>query len=302
MIDFTHALTLLIDKLNDWIAGLVTSLPNLLVAILVLSIGSLIAKRLRSVIRASLARLLPNKPTLLNFTATIAYIAMVVVVVFIALRFLHLDKAITTALAGAGIVGLALAFAFQDIAANFISGVFLAFRRPFNIGDAVKVKDFEGFIQSIELRDTTLRTYQGHIVTIPNKDVLQSTIVNFTRLGKRRADVIGSVCKSNDLRKVQDIALRALHDVPGVIDGQTDFLFDEITDSVIHFRVQTWVASSERLPWQTFVSNVIITLNETFKANGIAVPNDEYTLLLSQDVAADAAVVGIPAARIALHR
>jgi small-conductance mechanosensitive channel len=279
--DLTRAFDLLIGKLNDWLAGLITELPNLLVAIVVLSVGLAIARRIRNIVHKSIRRLIPGNPTLVNFAVSAIHIAMAAVVIFTALRLLHLDRAITTALAGAGIVGLGLAFAFQDIAANFMSGIVLTFRRPFNVGDAVRVKDFEGFIRAIELRDTTIQTYQGQIVTMPNKDILQSTLVNFTRLGKRRADVTGCVSKKNDLERVRDVALKALAGVPGTIPGATSFLFDGITENAINFRVQTWIASSERLPWQSFVSDVIIALNEAFKVNQIAVPNDEYTLDLN---------------------
>lgn len=282
MMTLGNALDLLVGKLNDWLADFITSLPNLLLAVLVLVVGLLLARRAGCLIRKSLRRMLHGKPTIADFAATLVHVALAAIVIFTALRLLHLDRAITTALAGAGLVGLGLAFAFQDMAANFMSGVFLTFRRPFKVGDAVRVKEFEGFVRSLQLRDTTIRTYQGQIVTVPNKDVLQSTIINYTELGRRRADVTGCVCKSNDLARVRDVALQALQDVPGAVPGETSFLFDGITQYVINFRVQMWIASDQRLPWQTFVSEIIIALNEAFSANDIAVPDDQYTLDVSE--------------------
>ena len=89
-------------------------------------------------------------------------------------------------LAGAGVVGLALAFAFQDIAANFISGIFISFRKPLHIDDIVKIGDYMGRVEEINLRDTVLRTFQGQMVIIPNKNVFQNPIENYSMLGKRR--------------------------------------------------------------------------------------------------------------------
>ncbi|HEX7324660.1 MAG TPA: mechanosensitive ion channel [Rhodanobacteraceae bacterium] len=278
MLDLAKATGLILQKLQAWLQAFISDLPNLLVAIVVLIIGLIVARHVRRLTRSGLARLTPENRTLHNFTATLAYAASVALVIFMVLQLLHLGQVVTTALAGAGIAGLGIAFAFRDIAANFISGIFLMFRRPFHIGDAVKADGYEGFVESIELRDTTIRTYSGQIVTIPNREVLQNPIVNFTRFGKRRADVTGSVSKSNDLRHVREVALAALAGVPGVIPGSIDFLFEEITDSVVHFHVQMWVASDQRLPWQTFVSEAIITVNTAFQEHGVEVSNDHYTL------------------------
>lgn len=76
------------------------------------------------------------------------------------MKVLHLDTTITTMLASAGIIGLAFAFAFQDIAANFMSGIFISFRKPFSVGDIIKVKDYMGKVDEIKLRDTSILTFQ----------------------------------------------------------------------------------------------------------------------------------------------
>jgi len=118
------------------------------------------------------------------------------------LSILKLNTAVTSILAGAGIIGLALAFAFQDIAANFISGIFISFRRPLRVGDIVKVKDYMGKVEEINLRDTILRTFQGQTVIIPNKEVFQNPIENFSRLGKRRIDLWIGVSYGKTWRKL----------------------------------------------------------------------------------------------------
>ena len=119
------------------------------------------------------------------------------------LSILQLDKAVTSILAGAGIIGLALAFAFQDIAANFISGIFISFRKPIKLGDVVKINDYMGKVEQINLRDTIILTFQGQMVIIPNKDVFQSPIENYSLLGRRRLDLVVGVSYGDDLEKVK---------------------------------------------------------------------------------------------------
>ena len=77
---------------------------------------------------------------------------------FIALALLKLDKAVISVLAGVGIVWLALGFAFQDIAANFVAGFIMAVKRPFKAGDLVEVHGHRGRVQSVNLRSTELET------------------------------------------------------------------------------------------------------------------------------------------------
>ncbi len=210
------------------------------------------------------------------------YVFAIGVVIFTALRVLKLDKTVTTALAGAGIAGIALAFAFQDIAANFISGIFLTFQRPFFIREAIRIKDLEGFVQDMSLRDTTLKTYQGQLIVIPNKEVFQNAITNYTRPGKRRADITGTPEATVDLKKAQQVALTALHDIPGVIAADTLFLYENIGEGTVNFKAMVWLSSGERIAYLEFVSHFIIAITDAFKRNGIALPYPMQRVVLAE--------------------
>ncbi len=266
--DLQHALDLILVKLHVWLSATIKMLPNLLLACVVLAVGIFVAKWVRDFSRRKIEVHLRNR-TLGDLVISLVYIITLGIVLFTALRILNLDKTITTALAGAGIVGIALAFAFQDIAANFMSGIFLSFRRPFKIGEAIKIKDFEGFVQEIKLRDTTIKTYQGQLIIIPNKEVFQNAITNFTRLGKRRADVTGGVPKTADLRKVRSIVMHAVQQIPNVITEDTHFIYEAIDESSINFKLLIWVSSGDRMPFLEFRSVVIIVLTEALRENGL---------------------------------
>jgi small conductance mechanosensitive channel len=84
--------------------------------------------------------------TLNNLFSTIFFFTVIGIVLFTVLSILQLDKAVTCILAGAGIIGLGLAFAFQDRATNFISGIFISFRKPIRVGDIVEIGDYMGKI------------------------------------------------------------------------------------------------------------------------------------------------------------
>ena len=214
-----------------------------------------------------------------NLFASIIYFFFVGIVIFTVLSILKLDKAVTSILAGAGILGLALAFAFQDIVANFISGVFISFRRPFFIGDIVSLKDYMGKVEEINLRDTVLRTFQGQMVIIPNKDVFQNPIENFSMLGKRRIDLEIGVSYGEDLRRVKQITLEAVKNMPGLCkDSETTFFYKVFADSSINYLIRLWVSSPEQPAYLEAGSEAIMRIKNAYDQNGIMIPFPIRTL------------------------
>ncbi|HRB01696.1 MAG TPA: mechanosensitive ion channel, partial [Ignavibacteria bacterium] len=121
--NINNAFELIMEKLHTWMTELIRLLPNILLAAIVLTAGIFFSRLIRNFADRHLSKVSDNK-TLNNLFASSIYIFLIGVTIFTALSVLQLDKAVTSILAGAGIIGLALAFAFQDIAANFISGIF----------------------------------------------------------------------------------------------------------------------------------------------------------------------------------
>ena len=103
---------------------------------------------------------------------------------------------------------MALGFAFQDIAANFVSGILIAFRQPYRIGDIVEVEGYQGEVKSIDLRTTSLVTFQGIEIYIPNKEMFTKPLENYTTTPRRRLDIEVGVSYGDDLRKVEQTVLR----------------------------------------------------------------------------------------------
>jgi small-conductance mechanosensitive channel len=273
-----RAYQLITDKLSLWLRELVRLLPNIALAVIILIAGFLIARSVSSAIKKLLRRFIHNQ-TLDNLFGSFLYIFLLGVFIFIALSVLQLDKAVTTILAGAGIVGLALAFAFQDIAANFMSGVLISIRRPLSEGDVVKIKDYMGKVEEINLRDTVIRTFQGQMVIVPNKDVFQNPIENFSLLGRRRFDLNVGISYGDDLEKVRTVTLKAVQDLPGLCpDEQTTFFFREFGDSSINFVLRLWVNSPEQPAYLQVGSEAIVRIKKAFDEHDIMIPFPIRTL------------------------
>ena len=161
----------LIQKLEGWLDTFISLIPNMAVTLLLLIIFLVLA-RLGSKLFIKIFIKASKNEALGHLFSTVVYAAILGIGFFIMLGVLGLNKALTTLIAGIGVIGLVLGLAFQDIAADFISGVILAFRRPFKIGDIIEVKDIMGKVSRTDLRVTVVETFQGQEVYIPNKDIL----------------------------------------------------------------------------------------------------------------------------------
>lgn len=204
---------------------------------------------------------------------------MLGIVVFIALSVLQLDKAVTSILAGAGIIGLALAFAFQDIASNFISGIFLSVRKPLYVGDIVKIKDYMGKVEEINLRDTVIKTYQGQMVIIPNKDVFQNPIENYTLLGKRRLDLNVGISYGEDLESVKSLTIQAVKDIDGLVEEEEVTMFyTGFGDSSINYVIRLWINVHDNVNILEVQSQCILRIKKVYDEHNIMIPFPIRTL------------------------
>ncbi len=276
--DIEKAYHLFSSKVVDWLHEFVLLLPNIFLAAVILALGFLLAGTIRKISKRLAMRFSKNA-TLTNLFSSIIYLFFVGITIFIVLSILQLDKAVTSILAGAGLLGLALAFAFQDIAANFISGIFISFRRPIHIGDIVKIGDYMGKITDINLRDTVVLTFQGQMVIIPNKNVFQNPIENYSLLGKRRLDLTVGVSYDSDLESVQQITLDAVKDIEGLSpDDEVTMYYTEFADSSINYIIRLWISNPEQSQYWIVSNKVIINIKKAYDKHNISIPFPIRTL------------------------
>lgn len=276
--EINDAYGIVMGKVEEWITGFIAMLPNLVVALLVLILFYVIGKIVRKAVEKILSKVTTNR-TITNLLETIISISIIGIGVFIALSVLQLDGAVTSLLAGAGIIGLALGFAFQDIASNFISGVILSIRHPFGIGDIISTNDYYGTVTKLNLRNTIMRTVTGQIVYIPNKKVFENPLENFTTTGLRRIDLSCGISYGDDLEKAKDVALKAIDEVENVLSEKgIEFYYDEFGDSSINFKIRFWVQFATNPDFWNARSEAIIAITKAFDENDIMIPFPIRTL------------------------
>lgn len=273
----------LVGKLAAWWNGFLSILPNLAAAILVLLLFYTFSRIARwMTMQAAKRSDLPD--SLQRLFAGLASITVFVVGVMVSLSVLGLHKTVTTALAGAGVIGLALGFAFRDVAANFVSGVFLIFRRPFTEDDLIEVKDQMGKVLQTNLRSTKLRTPDGETVYIPNTDVFQNDVTNYTEFGVRRIDIECGVAYETDLAFAKNIAREAIEDLDiGEENRSVEVYFDGFGDSAITFTARFWIDFSEPADYPKAQDIAVRAIKDAFVREEIDMPFPIRTIQFDDD-------------------
>ena len=278
MKDMNDAIELLWSKLEAWGAQVVLMLPNIFVALVLLIItfyaAGFIRKSLENVIRR-----FSHSSALNNLVLTLLYIGMLVLGFFFVLSILNLDRVVISMLAGVGIIGLALGFAFQDIAANFISGVIIAVQKPFKVGDMIETNDYFGIIERITLRTIDIRQTTGEMVWLPNKMVFENPVTNFSIKGTRRIDLEVGVSYAEDLEQVQQVVIEALKNVKNRVEAkEVEVMYDAFGDSSINFKARFWITYNRQVDFVSAKSDAIIRIKKAFDANNILIPFPIRTL------------------------
>ncbi len=186
---------------------------------------------------------------------------------------------------GAGLSAVILGFAFKNIGENFLSGLLLAFNRPFNTGDLIQVEGYTGKITSMDFRTTNIETFDGQNVFIPNSIIINNPLVNYTYESKRRIDFTIQVDYTNDLDKAKRIILNSIVKVKDVLDEPKPLVIvDELTTSMSiksFFWIDTKI-SENSLP--EIKSSVIELSRKDLNAEGIFITDVTQIKIMNDPV------------------
>lgn len=275
---FNESLGNLVTKLQSWLNNAIVSLPDLLLAALVLIIGIFLTKRMQNYFYKLVSRV-SDKVTVNRLIANIATALFFMIVLFVVLSILGLSTALTTLLGTAGVAGLAVGLALQDPIVNLFAGIMMSVRTFFKIGDLVETNSFFGIVEKISLRSTIIRTLQGQEVVLPNKEVYQNPLTNYSTSGERRVDIGCGVSYGDDLEKVKAITITAIKENLKFNDRKpVELFFTEFGNSSINFTLRFWINTGNQKDYMQIQSDAIIAIKKAFDANDITIPFPIRTL------------------------
>ncbi len=273
-------LNALFEKLEEWVFAFIRMLPNIAIAILVIVIGIFAAKVISKFAKNQMTRFHVDK-TITGFLSRILFFVIMIIGLMVALSILNLSGTVASILAGLGIIGLALGFAFQDTAANFMSGIYITFKQPYAIGDVIETKNgVMGNVTDINLRITKVKTFDGPVVYVPNRFLFEDAFTNFTEGGQRRLRVDCGISYGEDLEKVERVVMETLENAPGRIKSEDITIhWLEFGDSSINFSANIWLDySRENKAFIGAKNYAIKALKKAFDDNDIMIPFPIRTL------------------------
>ena len=185
---------------------------------------------------------------MVGFLSKAVKVVLVIIIFLMALSIAGLSGISAALLATAGASAVVIGFAFKDIAQNFIAGIILAFNRPFNVGDTVKIEDVFGKVMTMEFRYTKIDTFDGRSVYIPNADVLTKPVFNYTEDGFFRTDFMVGIAYENDIDKAKNLIRDCINNHDELVHDEVHVNFiaeDELAASTVNLKVYIWISTED---------------------------------------------------------
>ena len=180
-------------------------------------------------------------------------------------------------------LGVGIGFGLQGIVNNFVSGLVLAFERPFQTGDIIEVGLLTGRVREIGLRASRVRTFDGAEVIVPNADLIAGNVINWTLSDRmRRLDIKVGVAYGTDPTAVRNMLLEIGKENEVVATNpEPAALFDGFGDSSLNFTLRVWIP--EAGDWPQISSDLNEAINASLKEAGIEIPFPQRTLHIKSD-------------------
>ena len=179
-----------------------------------------------------------------------------------------------------GALGIGIGFGLQNVVNNFISGLILIFERPIQLRDTVAQGELFGTVTRIGIRSSTIRTFDGAEVIVPNANLISKEVTNWTLSDRRRRiQILVGVAYGTDPEKVLKVLRDTIKNNPDILDTpEPMILFREFGDSSLNFDVRFW--TSDSTTWLELQSDINVAINNAFKKAGIEIPFPQRDLHL----------------------
>ncbi|PSB21749.1 mechanosensitive ion channel protein MscS [Phormidesmis priestleyi ULC007] len=261
------------NKLQGMVSGFLALLPNVVLAVIVFAIFFFVARSIKRIVRRATA----NRRRARNLGLVLGRLAqgaIILIGLFVALSIVIPSLKAGDLVQLLGISGVAIGFAFRDILQNFLSGILILLTEPFRINDQIVFKSFEGTVERIETRATTIKTYDNRRIVIPNSELFTNSVTVNTAFENRRMEYDVGIGYGDDIQQAKRLMLEAIASVDEVLkDPAPDVLVVELAESAVNIRVRWWIAPPRRIDDLTSRDQVLSAIKQKlYVENGIDLP------------------------------
>ncbi len=287
---------------DEWEIGSVSiSLGNILAFIVTIWVSILLAQFIRFLLEDEI---LTHFDMPRGVPGAIGMIARLIIIIFgfvLAFGAAKIDMSNVSIIIGA--LGVGIGFGLQNIFNNLVSGLILAFERPIQTGDVVEISNLNlmGTVKEIGIRASTVRTFDGAEVVVPNGNLISNEVVNWTLSDqRRRQEILIGVAYGTDLNKVLEILEKVVSENENVLKNPKPFIiFTGFGDSSLDFRVLFWTSFFNGMGTKSAVG---IAIDEAFKKEGIPIPfpqRDLHLVSIPKDIGMENSAPPAPAGKSA---
>lgn len=275
--DFKPTFDNFLDSLISLWERIISEVPFILLAILIVALGIMVSGLISRLFITTLKRR-SKDPLVTNFLSKTIRLVIITLFILLALDVAGLGYLATGLLTAAGASAIIVGFAFKDVGENFISGIILAFNRPFNVNDTVLVGDIFGKVKAMEFRYTKMKTFDGRDVYIPNSDVIKKAVYNYTEDGFYRLEFEVGIDYEDDIELAKEVIIKAVIQTPDVIDeGEHDSFVtvESLGVSTVNLKVFFWTSTLEYRRGALEVrSEVVKNVKNAILEHGLNMPAD----------------------------
>lgn len=258
--------------------GLLARLPLLAVAGVVVALFVVVARVVAR--RDRMFGRVARNPFVRSLLQQAVSLTIVVTGIVLGLELLDATGVVGALLGAAGIMGLAVGFAFKDTVESYIASILMTLRQPFDPNDHVVISEHEGRVVRLTSRATILMTLDGNHVRIPNADVFKATIINYSRNPRRRFQFDVGVGTTDDLIEATSLAVRTLESMEGVMDDPPpEAQVLELGDSNVQVRVFGWVDQAS-YDFLRVRSEAVRLVKTAFDDARVSMPEPTYNMRL----------------------
>ncbi|PHI19171.1 mechanosensitive ion channel protein MscS [Lewinellaceae bacterium SD302] len=262
-----------VDLWNDFMLAL----PGIIIALIIFIVGLYLARWIAGLLgRRILARM--DDPLMGKFLTNTLRVLLVLGVLLLALQTAGLGNIASGLFGAAGIGAVVVGFAFQDIGENFIAGIVLAFSRPFDVNDTIKIDDHFGKVRALNMRYTHLKTFDGKDIYVPNADVMKKPLQNFTADGYIRYDFTVGIAYEDDISGAKQVIQAVLDNNENLVQDQEHANFvveDGLGVSTVDLKVYFWVETMDyRVSPMILKGQVIREVKQTIMEHSYNMPAD----------------------------
>lgn len=251
---------------------------SVLSAIAILIVGLIVARWAANATRKALSRPRFDATLALIFSAIVRYFIIIVVLVAILSQFGVQTASIIAAL---GAAGLAIGLALQGTLSNIAAGVMLLFLRPFQVGDYIDAEGIGGTVDEIGLFTIQLRTADGIYVSVPNSNIWNRQIMNYSRLPTRRVTIPIGISYSDDIEKAQQVLMELMQGDQRVLQTpEPQVLVTSLGESSVDLSVRCWSSTGDF--WDLFW-DLNKQSKEKLEDAGITIPFPQRELRIVSD-------------------